>query len=85
MRGCMRCILRLNETHRHPLRAQHRRSRIVQAGVDDAGKHVNVPVVTVRDLKSKLNATFINPVQWRVSRAHHHAWWQALMECVGGN
>ena len=56
--------------------------RIVQAGVDDAGKPVRVPETVRRALQSQLDATFINPVQWRVSRPHHHAWRDALYGSV---
>jgi hypothetical protein len=51
---------------------------IAKAGVDDAGKPVRVPETVRRALQSQLDATFINPVQWRISRPHHHAWRDAL-------
>ncbi len=56
--------------------------RFVQAGVDDAGRAVRVPETVRRALQSHLDATFINPVQWRVSRPHHQAWRQELYEAV---
>ncbi|MCX6910019.1 MAG: hypothetical protein NTY01_18525 [Verrucomicrobia bacterium] len=59
--------------------------RIVQASVDDAGKPVRVPETVHRTLQSQLDATFINPVQWRVSRPHHQAWRDALYGSLGTN
>jgi len=56
--------------------------RIVQAGVDDVGKPVRVPETVRRSLQSQLDATFINPVQWRVSRPHHQTWRDALYRSV---
>ncbi|MBI5396841.1 MAG: DUF4091 domain-containing protein [Verrucomicrobia bacterium] len=55
---------------------------IAKAGVDDAGKPVRVPETVRCSLQSQLDATFINPVQWRVSRPHHHAWRDALYRSV---
>jgi hypothetical protein len=55
---------------------------IVQAGVDDAGKPVRVPETVRRALQAQLAATFINPVQWRVSRPHHRAWREALYQSL---
>jgi hypothetical protein len=57
--------------------------RIVQAAVDDAGKPVRVPETVRRRLQSQLDTTFINPVQWRVSRPHHQAWRDALYGSLG--
>jgi hypothetical protein len=56
--------------------------RIVQAGSDDAGQNVRVEPSLRDQLAEQLNATFINPVQWRVSRPHYHAWRQRLYEVV---
>ncbi|MBI5685294.1 MAG: DUF4091 domain-containing protein [Verrucomicrobia bacterium] len=56
--------------------------RIAQAGVDDASQPARIPDAVRRALQSQLDATFINPVQWRVSRPHHHAWREALYGSV---
>ena len=56
--------------------------RIVQAGVDDAGKPVRVADDVRRRLASQLASTWINPTQWRVSRPHYQAWRSALYQSV---
>lgn len=47
---------------------------ILQRGADDAGKPVRVDPAVLRRLAEQLQATWINPTQWRASRPHHRAW-----------